>query len=215
MIIIDYRERKLIDCFQNTHDFQIENLIIGDIIIKKQDTPVLIIERKTISDLEASIKDGRWHEQKLRLLNSQCKILYLIENEKNKQPFPHQKSVILNTLLRDNCPVFLTNDILDTMNTILMLDKKIQTEQFTPLDTPAIQIKKKDVINNNIFLHQLTVIPGISIKTAQEIIKHYKNWQELITECTQHNATNLSNIIISNRRISKKIVSQLIDLLKN
>ena len=38
-----------------------------------------ILERKTVDDLAASIKDGRWHEQKMRL--KACglsRVIYLI-----------------------------------------------------------------------------------------------------------------------------------------
>ena len=44
-----------------------KNLDLGDIIIEYNDIPLIIIERKTIPDLLASIKDGRYKEQKKRI----------------------------------------------------------------------------------------------------------------------------------------------------
>lgn len=38
-----------------------------------------IVERKRADDLASSIKDGRFHEQKLRLSQTGMKIIYLIE----------------------------------------------------------------------------------------------------------------------------------------
>jgi ERCC4-type nuclease len=64
-----------------------ENLPLGDFIISDEKEDKLIIERKTISDLLASIKDGRYDEQSYRLngLNHHNhNIIYLIEGDVNK-----------------------------------------------------------------------------------------------------------------------------------
>ena len=74
-----------------------ETLPIGDIIIcddneAKPGEPVekLIIERKSISDLVSSIKDGRYEEQSYRLngLNHHNhNIIYLVEGDVNKNNY--------------------------------------------------------------------------------------------------------------------------------
>lgn len=64
-----------------------ETLPIGDIIISDEKEDRLIIERKSLNDLLASIKDGRYEEQSYRLngLNHQNhNIYYLIEGDVNK-----------------------------------------------------------------------------------------------------------------------------------
>ena len=64
-----------------------ENLPLGDFIIADEKEDKLIIERKTITDLLASIKDGRYDEQSYRLngLNHHNhNIIYLIEGDVNK-----------------------------------------------------------------------------------------------------------------------------------
>jgi ERCC4-type nuclease len=61
-----------------------EMLPLGDIIINDGEKDCLIIERKTISDLSASIKDGRYEEQSYRLngiSHHNHNIIYLIEGE--------------------------------------------------------------------------------------------------------------------------------------
>jgi ERCC4-type nuclease len=62
---------------------KVEMLPLGDIIISDDDdNDLLIIERKRISDLLASIKDGRYEEQSYRLSGSPIhnhNIIYLIE----------------------------------------------------------------------------------------------------------------------------------------
>jgi ERCC4-type nuclease len=62
-------------------------LPLGDIIFEKDGSEKLIIERKTIRDLGASIKDGRYEEQSYRLNGVDVpnhNILYLIEGDINK-----------------------------------------------------------------------------------------------------------------------------------
>ena len=61
-----------------------ETLPIGDIIICDDNEEKLIIERKSVSDLMASIKDGRYEEQSYRLngLNHHNhNIIYLVEGD--------------------------------------------------------------------------------------------------------------------------------------
>jgi ERCC4-type nuclease len=90
-LTIDIREtdvyNKMIDiqssCTSNKFTILSSPLDIGDILISdKNKVPVLIIERKTIADLSASIKDGRYTEQSFRLNGNSVhnhNIVYLIE----------------------------------------------------------------------------------------------------------------------------------------
>ena len=91
MLIIDAREHKLIELIKSIPNFNIQYVIqqlqIGDIIIQYKmptgkpnnktnntnNTDIInytfniIIERKYITDMIASVKDGRYKEQKIRL----------------------------------------------------------------------------------------------------------------------------------------------------
>ena len=64
-----------------------EQLPLGDIIINDGAKDLVIIERKSLSDLAASIKDGRYEEQSYRLKNlwhHNHNIIYLIEGDFNR-----------------------------------------------------------------------------------------------------------------------------------
>ena len=104
-LVIDNRETKLIELFDKNNISIIKNLEIGDILIINEEKPIIIIERKTLSDLSASIKDGRYKEQKIRLIHNykNCKKIYLIENTGN---FDLSNSILLSTkingILRDS-----------------------------------------------------------------------------------------------------------------
>lgn len=97
IVKIDMRETGLFQLCKNIfskhpHSNEInvvsENLPIGDIIIADNNTEEkIIIERKTLSDLAASIKDGRYTEQSYRLdgiSHHNHNIIYLIEGDMSK-----------------------------------------------------------------------------------------------------------------------------------
>lgn len=111
-IILDFREIELKTSIENliktNNAFQniqlkIENLHIGDIIIEIDEKPFIIIERKQISDLLSSLKDGRYTEQSFRLNDSahhNHNIMYLIEGNINK--FNKHKNTIYSSILSLN-----------------------------------------------------------------------------------------------------------------
>ena len=95
-IKIDVRESELlkrcqaaIDSNTKFRDIQLltEQLPLGDIIINDGTNDCIIIERKTFADLAASIKDGRYDEQSLRLNglpHHNHNIIYLLEGDINR-----------------------------------------------------------------------------------------------------------------------------------
>lgn len=111
-IILDFREIEIKNSIENliktntafqNIQLKIENLHIGDIIIEIDSKPFIIIERKQISDLLSSIKDGRYTEQSFRLNNSahhNHNIMYLIEGNIHK--FNKHKNIIYSSILSLN-----------------------------------------------------------------------------------------------------------------
>jgi len=97
LIKIDSREHELIrickyllETVVHFKDLEItvESLPIGDVLFYDTETSQdnLIIERKTLQDLNSSIKDGRYEEQSFRLNGSPVdnhNIIYLIEGDMN------------------------------------------------------------------------------------------------------------------------------------
>lgn len=82
LIRVDMRESDLFSLFQlnlkvvpdgvtskPTHSLQSEALPVGDVILSSADgeTDYIVFERKSLADLAASIRDGRYKEQSLRL----------------------------------------------------------------------------------------------------------------------------------------------------
>jgi ERCC4-type nuclease len=87
---------------------QSETLPIGDIIICDGETEKLIIERKSVADLQSSIKDGRYEEQSYRLngLNHHNhNIIYLIEGNLNN-PYNANRFKSENTGVTEKLTLF-------------------------------------------------------------------------------------------------------------
>ena len=96
IIKIDNREGELINCCKYILEISpiykniqivVESLPLGDIIILNDNVEKVIIERKSLRDLAASIKDGRYEEQSYRLNGLPLhnhNIIYLIEGDMNK-----------------------------------------------------------------------------------------------------------------------------------
>jgi ERCC4-type nuclease len=74
-VILDNRERDLMRIFKDDPTYTVKQLDIGDVHIMCPSTDsstepktIVIAERKAVADLEASLTDGRYREQRTRLL---------------------------------------------------------------------------------------------------------------------------------------------------
>jgi len=96
IVKVDVRETELIRCIKYVLEISpmykdvqmvVENLPLGDIILSKNEIDKVVIERKSLRDLAASIKDGRYEEQSFRLNGLPIhnhNIVYLVEGDVNK-----------------------------------------------------------------------------------------------------------------------------------
>jgi len=146
-LLIDYREKNavqpIIDQLPSSA-YTLTNLHLGDfqfvIGSGNEQRPLMIIERKTINDLAASVKDGRYMEQKMRLLSKRqeeqdpnVKIAYILEGNYSFSPKftcanMNNKSlsgVIINSILRDNVIVWSTKSMLETNDLLINLHGRL------------------------------------------------------------------------------------------
>ncbi len=172
-IIIDERERDLFDRCEALIRSQTkatyiqlskEVLTLGDILIKTDDDKdVLLIERKSFSDLLASIKDGRYEEQSYRLLNSSGfpphSIIYLLEGMFSNVRTALDKNIIYSSITSlqyfKGFSTHRTATLHETAEWILLLADKIErnfSKGIVPyyLTEPFFKIfKKKDEKEEN------------------------------------------------------------------
>jgi ERCC4-type nuclease len=263
LIQVDNRETALLQkiqsilentpCYQNLH-LESKILMIGDIQFVEENTTtkteeveveaeeekkeLLIFERKTIPDLYASIKDGRYDEQSYRLSSlelSNHHIFYLIEGNMN---YFKERNVLYSAML--SLSYYKGFSLIRTFNieetAILLcqfaykLDKELKEGKKIPYFHPNIScteepyvsvIKKckKDNINpNNIHEIMLSQIPGVSMVTACAIIERYKSISELIKDIEMNNSKNLDEIYYTNksgssRKLNKTAIANIVQYL--
>lgn len=214
---IDYREKSIIKHFEDykpSINYTITNLPIGDFVIKENEMIHFIIERKTILDLVASITDGRFREQKQRLLDSVMspdKIVYILEGDKNKKKFGNMSksiidSSILNLIFKHKYKVIHTCNDVDTFDTLVSLYKKIESKELDkPIEISSNKlVKKSDSINNNILTYMLSVIPGISINIAKKITNVYPTLPDLINAYNNLHDINEKEVLLSVIQLNDK-----------
>jgi len=221
-VIIDYRERGLLACLQasqTTHPTEgvvvrHANLELGDIHIVIHDKKgavqrTLIYERKSLADMISSITDGRYREQKIRMLATYeaRNIAYIVEGDSIVQSLsrenPSVSSAYLNMVYRDNLHLFFTADVCETALFILSVCKKIIAVPKNYLATGGglatadiatytahVKIKSKkshNITPENCFILQLSQVPTISHVVAKKIAHIFPNMPTLISavlKCT-------------------------------
>ena len=117
------------------HSIKKEQLAVGDIILENDKGEVVIIfERKTLYDLAASIRDGRYNEQSFRLDKENIhnhNIVYIIEGDieryiekKGRVSRKTLISCMFSLLYYKGFSVFRTNSICETADVIVFFADK-------------------------------------------------------------------------------------------
>ena len=138
------------------HKMKIEQLHIGDIVFENDSgSPILIFERKTLNDLAASIKDGRYTEQSFRLDKEAIhnhNIIYIIEGDieryNEKKTHISKKTLtssMFSLLYYKGFSVIRTNTIFETADTIVFFaDKYDKTCIIDKTRKPYYDLKQHD-----------------------------------------------------------------------
>lgn len=208
-IILDYRENKLNELMNEKLSYLVQNLHLGDIQITFNNT-VYIIERKTLDDFSSSIIDGRYKEQKQRLLESGAQIIYIIEGHTKNQhgvPLSTLYSCMFSLQVRDKICVIRSFDVYETVEVLVALAKKIETG-YIDVYQQSIKVKKKSE-NVDVYLQMLCCIPGISVNIAKNIIDKFPTMESLLKHI------NDANTLVSIDKIGPKLSSKIINLLKS
>lgn len=211
-VSVDVREPELYSFLQKCDFAKIgctlesKQLDIGDILFTTQDIdiPLLLIERKTVQDLCASIKDGRYREQKIRILTYKTVLrsMYLIEGIKNYELTSEKienisTSAVLmsmtNSIVRDQLGIFHVGSTEDSATIIYSLAKSLgmfgkdliaqtiggEVRELKYTDTIRT-VKKANITNRIAFIEMLCVVPGISKKRAEPLAIKYGNMNNLL-----------------------------------
>lgn len=176
---IDMRESELMKKLSQPHSSSA--LPIGDMWIGPYDKPVLVLERKTAADFSSSVTDGRYREQRGRLLafsqETGARIAYVIEGPLTcRLGETAVIKLIARMQLVHGIPVFRTKSVADTAYfTESMLEYwKHDSNCFSAATTAqravdAIHVVKKDNAKDphTFAVSVLCQCPGVSVKVAE------------------------------------------------
>ena len=216
LIKVDNREQDLLKQIQNLVLFipafkqlKVETaaLPLGDIIIYDDNDEKLIIERKCLNDLLASIKDGRYEEQSYRLngLNHpNHNIYYLIEGDVNKSNRFKDNNIekltlysamfslnyykgfsVMRTLSMEETAIFICN----TANKLSKSEKKAYYENKPQVNTVANIITSENGVNN--------LAEGV-VEEAGQNLESDKDYISVVKKVKKENITpeNIAEIML-------------------
>ena len=245
-IILDDREHQLYNLVNEKNEIldlkltiEKKTLPLGDIVFVDDDEKeLLIVERKSLSDLVASIKDGRYDEQSYRLIHSsglyRHHIMYLIEGGMSQVLNPTEKKMIYSSMLTlqlyKGFSIMKTTSIHETAEWIIYSANKLSSmvkkghELWSPESAIIEQVpsnycsvvkktKKDNVTPENIGEIILCQIPGISSVSAITIMKEFKTISNLIDK-VKEDPYCLNGIVCETkgkqRKLGKNVIQNII-----
>ena len=203
--ILDSREYKLKDLLEEKGiEFQVEMLELGDIHFYDKNYR-LIIERKTFQDLQSSIRDSRFREQRSRLLlwrnDDNQKFLYFMEGEDKEDEFIMEKRTMERLMIGYQIPILFMKSLEDTRDKIIdwitldSLDKlfKVRSIELDQIESRLSYKIKKNYQNEKLFFMEILshikgISPSISLSIGNEFLslknfillyqENYEEWEE-------------------------------------
>jgi ERCC4-type nuclease len=224
---VDTRERELIPLLS----WPTRTLPVGDIWIGLSGEDVftggLVIERKTTNDLEASILDGRYREQRTRLTKycqeRGARPLYIIEGIMDRLWGKLSQDTLqkyLNRLmLRYGVPVIHTESIDATAALCRTLATQISADQtvFAAADPAAVSYsstvkvsKQGNMDARNFALCTLQGCPGVSNAVAEAILAACEGTLAGVWAAEE---AALAAIAVGKRKVGPVVAKRLVSLL--
>jgi len=223
---VDTRERELIPLLA----WPVKTLPVGDIWIGLSGEEVmtggLVIERKSTNDLEASILDGRYREQRTRL-TTYCqqrgaRPLYIIEGIMDRLWGKLSEETLqkyLNRLmLRYGVSVIHTDSLDSTTALCKTLANQISADQaiFVAADPAAVSYsstvkvsKQGNMDARNFALCTLQGCPGVSNAVAEALLTEF----ETLTGVLAAEEAAIAAIAVGKRKVGPAVAKRLFALL--
>ena len=220
-IVLDNREHSLISLLPTA---TVQQLPVGDAWIKVGEQTKLVVERKTTADFEASFLDGRYREQRTRLLafcaEQKAKALYILEGgldgRRRSLDRPALQKLIHRLLLRYGVAVYFTKSTEDTAATLTLLSQQLtedaavfEGEQLSYTDVQHVTKKANKDDPKAFACAALQGCPGVSAKSAAAVWEVAQTWQRLL-EMTEK---ELAEIKVGERRLGPAVAKRLRALL--
>jgi ERCC4-type nuclease len=234
IIHIDFRETELFELLKDAGGFTVDsiNLEVGDIMICNGDDPLVVLERKTLSDLASSNRDGRYREQRARLLSLRGQgvaIGYLLEvgngwSADLGRVWPGKilettlASLVLRLQLRYGIPVIESKDKHVSSALIRQLVRMVSADvdvfKFAAGDATEVAAAYTEVLsaqksaNRNlkrVAAGMLCAIPGCGGKMSESIMDACETLENLMKKSQEEIAT----LSIGKRTVGKVLAEKI------
>jgi ERCC4-type nuclease len=189
-MILDSREHKLIELLPMA---TVQTLPVGDIWIG--DEKGLIIERKSVADLESSILDGRYREQRSRCMAAATEkgasLVYIIEGvlRGNRMPTTALQKHITRLCIRYHIPVLRTGSTQETAALCTLLEEQWTADK-TTFEQPATMTyvetrgSSRQANTDDPLVFATSVLAccrGVSVGIAQELLRAFGSLDGVFT----------------------------------
>lgn len=223
-LILDCREHSLV---QLIPEAEVSALDLGDahivMPIPDPDTGIVfrrveyIIERKSAADFAASIEDGRYREQKSRLLSHYRpdQIMYLVEGyyswrDRNAEMDRRVAAAIRHCIIRDRIQIYHVPDVTESAEFLRSFCRDwaeyrdAARAEYTHTKGGLSSKRRENGTPERVYQAMLTCVGGISATTAKALAATYPNMRALV-----NSSESLEDFRVGGRRVSKKIVENL------
>lgn len=231
-LVVDAREHELIERLREKESERrmvVEGLTIGDIMVRGEDgRPILLVERKTVADLCASVRDGRYRDQRRRWGEFQmdypeARVALWLEGDLMACP---DRGLLLNMLMRlQSIHHVLVHQVRSMEMLIASLDlvlEKFEKEpghllrssDSNPGGGASGCLKKykktcaEDWDAETMWRGLLTMIPGVSTTVADAIRERYPTMHDLLREATFADLAAIR--LASGRRIGDRLARRIL-----
>jgi ERCC4-type nuclease len=230
MFWLDTRESELITLL---NDVTVKALPVGDIWVGvKEDGAMaeggIVIERKSIRDLEASILDGRYREQRGRILafceENKTQPMYILEGSLSSSTGRLQKSALMKFIqrlvLHYQIPVIQTASIRETAELLqTMMEQwkedptqlKQTTERIKMTDGIHVQKKANAADPTQFAIACLAQCPGVSVKMAESLITQFGSLQAVMAAPVKE----IEQVKVGARKVGPIVSKRLSEILNH
>jgi ERCC4-type nuclease len=229
-VVVTSNERKLVDFLTKSipppFEWVQENLAVGDCLLRGPDDKIhCVVERKTVSDLWASFRDGRYEDQKRRLQDLKPivqDVVYIIEGLLQKESESRVRSIraCLHSLqARSGFIVHRSRDVNETVQVLASLAKFYEKPTTasdsvvpTPLAVKQLKQKPSDLMDETSWaVNALALVPQMSVNKAKALLDHFKSLENLMAclKKEEDGIINVSEVQVGGRRLGKSVAQRL------
>jgi len=181
---------------------KVKTLPVGDFIISDR----AVIERKTRSDFESSIIDGRLFKQAENMIDNFEKCIVIIEGESFEERINRNAllGAISSLILDYGIPVFFTRDLEATAEMIFALAKREQLGK-----ERVVRLKGNKKVHTMAQQQRMIVecLPGVGPKLAISLLRKFKTIEN-IAKASEQELREVEKIGKKKAKFIKKALSE-------